>query len=280
MPEGASQQFVVKGLDADGKLIPGASVSFRVDGAPGTVTKSGRFDANGPGSGSVLIEVSFRGKTLAAAAPVVVLDRSSGVVLASLTVSPLQVEVEVGESVEFDAVATDSSGERVTAGIDYTWGETGSVGSVDPQGVFTATAPGQGWVEVTGSLFGSGARGQAKVIVREPAPPSGSTAGQLSPGFTGGIAAVMVIGLMAALWMVFLGWRRRTDRPGEKKLAAETPKPELIAIELPPIAAKAVPKLKSGPAGSTGGAARPPAEFDLPLLPFDETPTRRSHPRA
>ncbi|HLF05647.1 MAG TPA: hypothetical protein VI893_00480 [Thermoplasmata archaeon] len=279
LPAGASQQFHVKGLDADGKNIPEAKVSFSFQGAAGTVTKSGKFDAKEAGLGAVLVEVSYLGKVLETVAEVVVLDERSGVTLARVAISPEEIELTVGQTYAFAATAIDSSGEQVTAGISYSWSQQGDLGSVDPTGSFEALAAGQGWIEVTGTLFGSGARGQAKVVVQEPAAAPSGPAGRLSPGFLGGMAAILVIALLAGLWMLFLSWKRRVEEPPFGAKSDHQPgKPALPPIELPAITAKAVPKLEAAKTPDRAGTRT--ADLDLPLLPFDESPARRPGPRA
>ena len=279
LPAGASQQLHVKGLDADGKNIPEAKVSFSSQGAAGTVTKSGRFDAMEAGSGTVLVEVSYLGKMLETAAEVVVLDDRSGVTLTRVAISPVEIELTVGQTIAFTATAIDTSGEQVTAGISYSWTQVGDLGTVDPDGAFEALAPGQGWIEVTGTLFDSGARAQAKVVVHEPAAAPSGAAGRLSPGFLGGMAAILVIALLAGLWTLFLSWKRRVEEsPFAAKSSDQQGRPALPPIELPAIAARSVPKVAAAKTRDPEKART--TDLDLPLLPFDESPSRRIGPHV
>ena len=72
----------------------------------------------------------------------------------SVTLAPLAPSVDVGKTQQFTAVATDAAGNAFTPPV-VLWSATGS-GTIDPSGLFTATAPGNCTVTAkAGSISGS-----------------------------------------------------------------------------------------------------------------------------
>ena len=108
----------------------------------GTIDANGLFTAVSAGTGTVTA-TSVDDPTKSATAQVTVNAPAppppTGV---SVTVSPATASVSVGGKQQFTASVTGS-----TAGV--TWTATGSVGTVDSNGMFTATAAGMGVVKAT-----------------------------------------------------------------------------------------------------------------------------------
>jgi len=107
----------------------------------GAIDASGVFTAVSAGTGTVTA-TSVEDTTKSATAQVTVKSSGGGGGGISLTVSPGTASVSVGGPQQFTANVTGS-----TAGV--TWTATGSVGTVDSNGLFTATKAGMGVVKAT-----------------------------------------------------------------------------------------------------------------------------------
>jgi hypothetical protein len=106
----------------------------------GKIDPTGQYSAVTPGTGTVTA-TSVEDPTKSATAQVTVTSGggSGGV---AVTVTPASMIVSVGGKQQFTANVTGS-----TAGV--TWTATGAVGTVDSNGMFTATKVGQGVVKAT-----------------------------------------------------------------------------------------------------------------------------------
>lgn len=124
-----------------------ATVTGGTKGVTWTSTSVGTIDANGlftavsAGTGTVTA-TSVDDTTKSATAQVTVNAAGGGGGTVSVAVSPATASVSVGGKQQFTANITGS-----TSGV--TWTATGSVGTVDSNGMFTATAAGMGVVKAT-----------------------------------------------------------------------------------------------------------------------------------
>jgi cytochrome b involved in lipid metabolism len=107
----------------------------------GTVDQNGLFTAVSAGTGTVTA-TSVEDKTKSATAQVTVTSSGGGGGGVSVSLTPATASVSVGGTQQFTANVTGSS-----AGV--TWTVTGSVGTVDANGMFTATKAGMGVVKAT-----------------------------------------------------------------------------------------------------------------------------------
>lgn len=107
----------------------------------GTIDQSGLFTAVTAGTGTVMA-TSVEDTTKSATAQVTVTSSGGGGGGVSVTLTPVTASVSVGGTQQFTANVTGSS-----SGV--TWTVTGSVGTVDANGMFTATKAGMGVVKAT-----------------------------------------------------------------------------------------------------------------------------------
>jgi cytochrome b involved in lipid metabolism len=108
----------------------------------GKIDQTGQYTAVTPGTGTVTA-TSVEDPTKSASAQITVTSAGGGGGGGvAVTVSPASMIVSVGGKQQFTANVTGS-----TAGV--TWTATGSVGTVDTNGLFTATKVGQGVVKAT-----------------------------------------------------------------------------------------------------------------------------------
>jgi hypothetical protein len=136
---GAEQTFTVQGFDAGGNPVP-AEVTWSVEGDCGTITPEGVFTATQMGSGQVQAvsnEVVGAAEVTVAAGPAAALQ---------LTVpSPT---VKAGTSITVRSEAQDAAGNAITSAP--TWSVEGDIGTITPEGVFTAQKAGSG--QIVGTL--------------------------------------------------------------------------------------------------------------------------------
>jgi len=117
---GAAVQFSAEVEDMYGNAVPGAEISWSVQGGIGTISDTGLFTA-GLVAGTGTVEASSSGIVGVAAVTIV-----PGPV-ASITVTPSGLTVEAGTMRSLEAVSVDSHG-NVIEGVTCTW--TCTVGSV------------------------------------------------------------------------------------------------------------------------------------------------------
>ena len=107
----------------------------------GKIDQTGQYTAVTPGTGTVTA-TSVEDPTKSATAQVTVTSAGGGGGGISVSVSPTSMIVSVGGKQQFTASVTGSS-----AGV--TWTATGAVGTIDSNGMFTATKVGQGVIKAT-----------------------------------------------------------------------------------------------------------------------------------
>lgn len=130
---GAQQAFTVQGFDAGGNPVP-AEVTWDVNGRNGTVTSEGVFTATQMGAGQVQAmsnDVVGGADVLVTAGPATALQLT----LPSPTVT-------AGESVQLGSEARDAAGNAIA--MAPKWSVEGGIGTVTPEGIFTAQTTGAG----------------------------------------------------------------------------------------------------------------------------------------
>lgn len=132
---GTQQTFSVQGFDAGGNPVP-AEVAWNVEGDHGTITPEGVFTATQKGTGHVQAvsnEVVGTAEVTVTAGPATVLQ---------LTVpSPT---VRAGDSITLGSEAQDAFGNAITSVPN--WSVEGDIGTITPEGVFTAQKAGSGQI--------------------------------------------------------------------------------------------------------------------------------------
>ncbi len=136
-------QFEAEILDAEGGMVETAVVWSVDDAEIGEVNAEGLFMAKKDGSVMVIATVG----ALADTAVVTVTDAEIEdppvePVAASVTVTPDTAYVTVGEEASFSAEVSDSAGEAIDVAVVWSVDDA-ELGSIDENGVFTATAAGE-----------------------------------------------------------------------------------------------------------------------------------------
>ncbi len=132
---GAQQTFSVQAFDAGGNPVS-AEVEWRVEGDSGTITSEGVFTATQMG----MSQVQAVANDVVGAAAVTVL---AGPATAIQLTAPAPT-VSAGESITLGSEAQDAAGNAITSAP--TWSVTGDIGTITPEGVFTAQKSGSGQI--------------------------------------------------------------------------------------------------------------------------------------
>ncbi|HDY90050.1 MAG TPA: T9SS type A sorting domain-containing protein [bacterium] len=137
---GVTLHFIAVTYDTEGNEVE-AVITWSVGGDIGEINADGEFTALLAGSGTVV--ASFGEITAQAVVTVneVVVDEP---VVASITISPTEATVVVGEEIKFTAAAYDAEENEVEAEI--TWSVEGEIGEIKEDGEFTALLAGSGTV--------------------------------------------------------------------------------------------------------------------------------------
>ncbi|PON18692.1 hypothetical protein C2W62_06610 [Candidatus Entotheonella serta] len=135
MASGAQQTFSVQGFDAGGNPVS-AEVEWRVEGDNGTITSEGVFTATQMGMGNV----QAVSNDVVGAAEVTV---TAGPAAALQLMAPSPT-VRAGESVTLGSEAQDAAGNTITSAP--VWSVEGDIGTITPEGVFTAQKAGSGQI--------------------------------------------------------------------------------------------------------------------------------------
>ena len=134
---GDSLKFIVTARDQNGNVMPAGAVAWTSsDPAAGTIDDDGVFTALAAGTATV---TATSGEVAATAAvTVIAAEPEFGMVV----LSPPEVTLETGDTLQFEAVAFNSYGETVPAAA-LTWASSDpAAGTIDDDGVFTALAAG------------------------------------------------------------------------------------------------------------------------------------------
>ncbi|WP_292367048.1 MULTISPECIES: Ig-like domain-containing protein [unclassified Methanoculleus] len=153
---GDTQEFDAVCSDESGNTMPGVPVTWSCsDPTVGTVDDTGLFTALAAGTATVTASAGDVSRT----ATVTVCAEEPA--LAKIAVVPSAATLEIGDSLQFDAVAFDRFGNIVEdAGITWECSDS-CVGEIDECGVFTALDDGTATV----TACGDGAEGTATVTV-------------------------------------------------------------------------------------------------------------------
>ncbi|HQL59070.1 MAG TPA: Ig-like domain-containing protein, partial [Methanoculleus sp.] len=130
---GDSLKFIVTARDQNGNVMPAGAVAWTSsDPAAGTIDDDGVFTALAAGTTTV---TATSGEVAATAAvTVIAAEPEFGMVV----LSPPEVTLETGDTLQFEAVAFNSYGETVPAAA-LTWASSDpAAGTIDDDGVFTA----------------------------------------------------------------------------------------------------------------------------------------------
>ncbi|MGQ4808229.1 hypothetical protein NKDENANG_01605 [Candidatus Entotheonellaceae bacterium PAL068K] len=132
---GESAQIIVVGYDAYGNPLQAQPVWYVTEGM-GTVTPAGLFTAQIAGKGRVIAVVQH----LAVVVDLIVVPGE----VASLQIDPPSLQLTSGQQQRFMVQGFDRGGNTVP--IKAEWAVRGDIGSIDADGVFTATVSGAGTV--------------------------------------------------------------------------------------------------------------------------------------
>jgi PGF-pre-PGF domain-containing protein len=152
---GEIQRFVVTGYDQNGNVMPAGEIEWACnDGAVGTIDGDGFFTALAVGMATVTATAG----NCSAEGPVTVNECPA---LAKIAVLPSAATLEVGDTLEFSAIAFDRFGD-IVEDVEITWECSDScVGTIDECGVFTALEDGTATITATAE----GISGTATVTV-------------------------------------------------------------------------------------------------------------------
>ena len=135
--EGGTQQFEAEALSSDGMVIPDVTISWMSsDMAVATIDPTGL--ATGAAAGEVTITAMADG--ISGMAMLTVTEAPP--VVASITVSPSTMTMEVGGTFQFEATALTSDGMTIPD-VQFTWmSDDDGIATVDATGLVTAVAAG------------------------------------------------------------------------------------------------------------------------------------------
>jgi hypothetical protein len=211
---GRTQSFAATALDTQGKAIAGATFSWVLSGAVGTLSPNGDkadLAATTPGTGTLEVTATYGPGSKTATASVEVVAASPPP-LAKVTLTPTSASGNLGDRLKFAAKAFDSAGKEM-AGVAFTWKVTGGIGALDstegPEVTLALAEAGSGTVEVSGAKDGRDATAKATVASKRPF----VFPWDLLFLVIGAIAAVVVSALLA-------GWWRRKKRDEERERRA------------------------------------------------------------
>lgn len=151
---GETVQFTVQGKGAGGESVTVSSLAWSVSNDAGTIEISGLFHASKVGACKVLVSAN-QGQFTAQANVVIQGEGPSTPtptiptpsVLASIEISPTSANLAVDDIQQFNAKGVDSKGQEMAlAGAQ--WSVEGDIGTVDSNGLFTATKAGLGKVKI------------------------------------------------------------------------------------------------------------------------------------
>lgn len=138
--------FQAIGTDSDGNTANVGNLTWKVIGDIGTIDPSGLFTASKVGSGRIAV-TSNLGNITDTNHVVIVLPNT----LAFIIISPDTASLKIDQTIRFVAHGFDAMYAPVDVG-KLTWRVLGGIGTIDTNGVFTATVKGAGKVMVTSSI--------------------------------------------------------------------------------------------------------------------------------
>lgn len=175
IPAAANSLKVI--VTQEGKALAEAVLVRPEDGAPATQVISGlpvgtvwlevTAYATPDGTGTPLAAGTTTAKVSAGTTQPVHLTLASTV--ARIEISPAQVTVKPGETLQMTALALDSRG-NIVIGVDFTWATSDeNIARIDAQGLLTGVAEGT----VTISATGDGKTGSTTAVILPDGPPGG-----------------------------------------------------------------------------------------------------------
>jgi len=138
---GETLQFSSTGVDANDNPVSPTKISWEVVGGIGTIDENGLFTAIKAGTGKIKVTV---GSVSIESGEITV--TSGG--LAKLIISPSEATVTSGETLQFSVAGEDANGNPVTP-EEIVWSVLGDIGTINADGLFTATAIGVGQIEAS-----------------------------------------------------------------------------------------------------------------------------------
>ncbi|MCD6506783.1 Ig-like domain-containing protein, partial [Candidatus Poribacteria bacterium] len=167
----------VRVVDVHGNPISGASVKILVDGKKveilmdGTGVPTATTDQNGRLVAQIQLPHQAGDKTISTTANDTILTQIVTVKvtpgkLASLEISPDTALVPIGRTRQFTVTGADAEGNPITP-TDVTWEVIGEIGTIDQNGLFTATTEGVGKIQATADGV-TDTTGDIKVVTRIP----------------------------------------------------------------------------------------------------------------
>jgi len=148
-------QFTAKGFDAKGNDVPLKPVW---SAESGTITQAGLFTPDKVGK----FQVTVSDGGISASAEVTVTPGR----LKSVVITPKNATLKVGETLQFTVKGYDAKGNEIET-ITIAWSVSSDIGSVTPDGVFTAARAGKGKVIAQVSTPEDTQLAQADIVVRE-----------------------------------------------------------------------------------------------------------------
>jgi hypothetical protein len=173
----------VTALDANDNPVVDAAVEIFVDD---TSVATGNTDENGMFETPVTLPTQAGLKTISAIVEGVTLSQTATVTvlsgqLTSLEISPDTALVPIGRTRQFTVSGADAYGNPVTP-TDVTWEVLGGIGTIDSNGLFTATTEGVGQIQATADGV-TDITGDIRVVTRIPGDCAG---GDPTPDFPNG----------------------------------------------------------------------------------------------
>ncbi len=164
--EGQTQQFEAMATTSDGSAITDVEFAWSSsDDIVATVDSNGL--ATGVGAGEVMITATA--DSISGTAMLMVTEPPP--MVATVTVSPAEATIEVGQTQQFEAMAATADGMAVPD-VAFTWASSDEmVATVDSNGLATAVSAGQAMITATADSIS----GMAMLTVTEPPAPMVST---------------------------------------------------------------------------------------------------------
>jgi hypothetical protein len=141
---GSTQRIACNVYDANGSQELNPSITWNLTGDIGTLDNNGVFQASKTGTGTVTVTAVLPDGTQATStAKIIVVPK-----ITKLSISPTTTKITQNQTQTFVCTGVDSDGNQVTLS-SVKWSVTGEIGTIDTNGLFTATKVGTGTVTAT-----------------------------------------------------------------------------------------------------------------------------------
>jgi len=185
---GEAVQFAVQGKGAGGENVTVSSLAWSVSSDVGTIDNNGLFHANKVGTCKVLVSANQGQFTTQAnvviqgegpstptptPTPTPSPSPSTPPILASIEISPASANLVVEDIQQFNPKGIDNNGQEMAL-TGAQWSVEGDIGTVDPNGLFTATNAGLGKVKIVSAGVQASATVKVKanqIIIPTPTTP-------------------------------------------------------------------------------------------------------------